>query len=385
MPQSKAIAKRTAAALVSLLFVLLGSGGAAAQQADSSRLLLRAEAMHFFQNNEYFNPRQAGYTLPGFYLRPRIVWHLGKGASMEVGLHMLHYWGGTTYPSGRIGEPWGEMPDSTGLRCHVLPWMRADLDLGQHLRLTLGHLHSEHGHLLPLPLFNPERHYASDPEAGVQLQGHWKGFDIEVWSDWQEYIWHRSTRQERFLAGLTAIGNLCLSDGWRLTLPLHLLALHNGGQDLAVPLTVNTQYNMAAGLGGAKQAGRWCVEARCYAMAYMQQRCVVVPFDRGYGLYPTLRADYDGALLLEVGYWHSRQFVPLMGSRLFGNLPAVDGDSAPTHSRMLTAGVRYRWEKIKAVVLEAEGHYYHYFGEAHPQQYAIGLTVGIQPTLSLLR
>lgn len=367
-----------------LLAVLWGCCTATAQPSESGRLQLHFEAMHFFQNNEYFNPRQSGYTLPGFYLRPYADWHLTPATTLQAGFHWLHYWGARNYPAAHISHPWPDSPDSASRPLHLLPWMRIDLATSRHLCLTLGNLHSEQQHYLPLPLFNPERLYATDPEAGFQLQTHAHWVDADVWVDWQEYIWHQSTQQEHFTAGLTLRPRLALGDHWQLTLPLHALVQHSGGQDMATAQPVNTQYNLAAALEASRQAGRLLLEAQCYTMLFRQQRQLTIPFSSGYGIYPHLGISLDSTATLQIGYWQSHHFLPLLGSRLFGNAPATVGDEIPSDSRMLTIGLHYHWRKLSAANLAAEGRLYHFLGEEKPLQYSFGLTLGVKPTIPLL-
>ena len=66
---------------------------------DSARLALRVDASQFFQDNEYFGLHAEGYTLPGFYLRPVVEWHVTPLVTLEAGAHWLHFWGARNYPS----------------------------------------------------------------------------------------------------------------------------------------------------------------------------------------------------------------------------------------------------------------------------------------------
>ena len=43
------------------------------QAQDTSRLELCVETRQFFQDNEWFGLHATGYTLPGFYLRPKVA------------------------------------------------------------------------------------------------------------------------------------------------------------------------------------------------------------------------------------------------------------------------------------------------------------------------
>ena len=170
---------------------------------DSARLALRVDANQFFQDNEFFGLHAEGYTLPGFVLRPVAEWHVAPHVTLEAGAHWLHFWGARNYPSAQSLDVWPRESD-TATAAHVLPWVRAELEWKRERaawRVVMGNLRP---HKLPLPLYNPERLYAADPEAGVQVMMDTRHFGLDVWADWREYIWQRSSRHSPSAAPLQA-------------------------------------------------------------------------------------------------------------------------------------------------------------------------------------
>lgn len=356
-----------------------------AQESDSARIALSVEAQHFFKNNEYFSHHADGYTLPGFYLRPKVVWRIEPAVSLEAGLQWLHFWGAHYYPAAESMGVWPTAGDSTAA-AHVLPWMRAEVRFDRHLTLTLGSLHQAHHHGLSLPFYDPERLFAADPEVGVQLQADYRHFKGEVWVDWREYIWRRSTTQERFTFGLSAEGRL--GDGaWQGYLPVHFVAQHVGGQGLVEHRPVQNHFNAAAGLGLRHQWGLWGVAVECHAAAYRQHNAPHVPFYKGWAFYPTASLSYDSsAAIVDVGFWYGRHFVPLMGSPLFSCMgETADGISAFARTRVLTVGARYEWRRFRHCSLALEGRYYNHLITANASQYSVGLYLDLLPSLPLLK
>ncbi len=351
---------------------------------DSARLALRVDASQFFQDNEYFGLHAEGYTLPGFYLRPVVEWHVTPLATLEAGAHWLHFWGARNYPSAQSLNVWQRESD-TATAAHVLPWVRAEMAWKRERaewRVVMGNLRP---HKLPMPLYNPERLYAADPEAGVQMMMDAKHFDLDVWVDWREYIWQRSSRQERFTAGVSS--QWATSFGkWGLLVPLHVIGQHVGGQGLAEHKPVQNHFNGAIGLMGQLRGENFELTGGCYAMGYTQKNAPDIPYKRGWGLYPVVNgkcALWGGELGMDAGYWHGHGFVPLLGSVLFSNVAYVDGITYFRYNRIMSIGANYRW-KIECGELKVEGRWYRYFEKKDPSQYSVGVFIDLAPRLTIV-
>ena len=351
---------------------------------DSARLALRVDASQFFQDNEYFGLHAEGYTLPGFYLRPVVEWHVTPLATLEAGAHWLHFWGARNYPSAQSLNVWQRESD-TATAAHVLPWVRAEMAWKRERaewRVVMGNLRP---HKLPMPLYNPERLYAADPEAGVQMMMDAKHFDLDVWVDWREYIWQRSSRQERFTAGVSS--QWATSFGkWGVLVPLHVIGQHVGGQGLAEHKPVQNHFNGAIGLMGQLRGENFELTGGCYAMGYTQKNAPDIPYKRGWGLHPVVNgkcALWGGELGMDAGYWHGHGFVPLLGSVLFSNVAYVDGITYFRYNRMMSIGANYRW-KIECGELKVEGRWYRYFEKKDPSQYSVGVFIDLAPRLTIV-
>ena len=68
------------------------------RQDEKRKLYLDLDVLTFFKNNEYVSDVIKGYTLPGFWLRPKLEYNMLDNVKLELGAHMLHYWGATSYP-----------------------------------------------------------------------------------------------------------------------------------------------------------------------------------------------------------------------------------------------------------------------------------------------
>ncbi len=341
---------------------------------DTSRITLCIDNLHFFVDNEYAASRVDGYTLPGFVLRPRVEWRVEERVKVAAGVHWLHYWGNQSFPNETL-EGWNSA-DSSHSPLHLLPWLQARVDFTPWLTAVFGSLDNNEGHHLPLPLYNPERQYAADPETGVQLLMDHRAVQADLWVDWRNYIWNHSPEQERFAAGFSVRGRLHLGDNWELYLPLHGVLLHNGGEGVTdTTLLVRSRMNGAAGIGVSATLGNLDIAAEGYLMGYYNNRgenstplrdslgYMVSPgmdFRSGWGFYPVLKAGYKG-WHLEASYWQGKRFVPLLGCYHFSNISSNTSDMTHDKVRVLTVRGGYTYGLLKHCTLSVEGSYYHYF------------------------
>lgn len=363
------------------------------QAQDTNHLTLHVDGSTFFVDDEYFGDRLSGYTLPGFVLQPKVEWAVSEDFTLGGGVHWLHYWGASGYPA---TQSYGAHPqhDSLQRTIHLLPWLQATVSFSPSLTLTMGCLNTS-GHRLPLPLYNPELLLVADPETGFELSYTSRWLDMEVWTDWREYIWDRSPVPERFTAG--ASGELGIDHGrWRVYVPLHLVAQHEGGQNMSVPHNINNNFNGAAGLGVSRG---WNDERRasldCRAMWYRQHGNAAVPFQNGWGLYPEITYS-DKHWSLVASYWYGKDFVPLLGSWHFSNLSANTEGLTFDRTRVLTLHASWAWKALSdSYNVQIYGTLYHYLPSTgtltdgttrhygHRNQVAVGASVSFSPTVKL--
>ena len=378
---------------------------------DSSRLTLQVDNLHFFVDNEYAASRVDGYTLPGFVMRPRIVWQMEPRVKVEGGVHWLHYWGAHTYPANRSLGAWNAASD-TSTRAHVLPWLQARVDFTPWLSLVMGSLDNNQCHHLPLPLYNPELQYAADPEAGVQLLVDHTAVQADVWVDWREFIWNHSPTQEQITAGLSARGRLHNDSGWELYLPVHIVAQHTGGEAVVdTQAVMHTHMNVAGGVGAEYHGGKLRIAAEVYGAGYLNpdgEEWSVVrdslgwwnekprDFRFGWGVFPTVKMSYGG-FSLDASYWVGEKFVPILGCYHFSNRSSNTSDMVHNRIRVLSLRGRYAWRQFRQCTLALEGSYYHYFpftadrtnylkvNSVASDLFSFGLFLHLHPTFSLQR
>src|ERR1017187_1065087 len=65
--------------------------------ADTQRLMLAFSNLDFVRNYEYFNPIQAGFTLFGYALNPRVAYMPNKYLRLEAGIYARKDFGNENY------------------------------------------------------------------------------------------------------------------------------------------------------------------------------------------------------------------------------------------------------------------------------------------------
>ncbi len=339
---------------------------------QDSSIVLHVESSNFFVNNEYSSNRLDGCTLPGFTLRPYIKWQIEPRVSIEVGAHWLHYWGNTGFTYG-LHEV-HPLDSNATQKLHMLPWMQAEVRFAQWGRLILGSIENIDGHGLPLPMYNPERLYATDPESGFQLLINHKYIDADIWVDWQDFIWYRSKKQERFLAGTMIRPRMEWGDNWEGSMQLATLVQHDGGEGLAdTSMGHTSRYNMSAGLIISYKKGNLHLSAEGHGMLYLRSGkeeitpiydsygCLIsepVDFKRGYGFLAALKAEYGG-MKIETGYWSSEKFIPLQGCYHFSNISLNTPKLVFDRIQTIYLKAQHSWE-LGPCNLILEGAYYFY-------------------------
>ncbi|MBR1766469.1 MAG: hypothetical protein IJ745_05460 [Bacteroidales bacterium] len=377
-------------------FPILNS--ASAQEDSTGRLTLVVENHHFFKDNEYGLKRMDGYTLPGFYFRPRIAWQVEKRVHLEVGAHWLNFWGAHAYPtmiSYTSAHPtWSD----TSARVHVQPWVQARVDFAPWIAVVIGNLDNRHGHGLPTPLYNRELSYAADPEAGVQMLVDCPWIDIDAWADWREFIFDRSKHQEQFYVGTATHLKLPLGKGWTLYSPLYLLAQHTGGEGLDTPVYLHTKnkVNFGFGAGVRYEEGDFGADLEVLGLRFKQQRDTSIHFSSGWAFSPTLRLRWR-SIGFEANWWDGENFIPLMGCAHYSNKSLNDNNITFDRIQNLTLKLQYKWRGFHACSVMTEAEMIHYFPytqyevgmppeeRGHATMVATGIHVMLNPTITLKR
>lgn len=303
-------------------------------RAVAQDLRIKVDADAFFIDNEFTGQFVTGYTLPGGWVRPALVYNPLDAIHLEFGAQGLFYSGATRYPNYAYHDIalWKGPQYQRGI--HAVPWFRADAKVGP-LTFTLGNLHFERFHGLVLPLYNPELKHSADPEMGVQVRLSVPRYSLDAWVDWQSFIFQMDTHQESFIAGITQRGELIKQGNGQFTfsLPAQVLFQHRGGEIDDTQTGAQTLVNLAGGLRADWRYERGVVRgisAEVMGLGSFQQTGHLWPFDKGGAVWGSASVNLWNRVDCKLGYQWGKHFQSICGAPFFGCLKLA-GNSLYTH------------------------------------------------------
>ena len=288
---------------------------------DSKSLFVELDNISFFKDNEFAGEVMEGYSLPGLWLQPKLVYQPLKNIKLELGLHALVYSGAYKYPSMAYDDiaVWKGNQYQKG--SHLLPFFRAQFELGR-VNLVVGNIYGGSTHRLIAPLYHPELNMTADPEMGFQLLFDTRAYHLDVWVNWQSYIFENDTHQEAFTVGLSSQIDFTPTDARvHVYSPIQATIQHRGGeQDTLFTNSVQTLMNGAIGAGitwntDCRVLKRFNVEADF--VGYYQQAGKLWGYDNGIGFYVAAYADLKD-FRVKAGYFYAKDFISLFGIPYFG-------------------------------------------------------------------
>ena len=333
-------------------------------------LAVEVDNLSFFKDNEFAGSQADGYTLPGFWVQPRLTWQPAAGVRIGAGLHALVFDGASKYPCYAYHDIATWKGDQYQRGAHMLPFLRAEAQLGR-TNIVLGDIYGGANHRLMEPLFNPEVNLTQDPEMGAQVVVSASRFWMDVWVNWQSYIFRESSHQEAFTLGLSQ--RLLLNDAssavhWYV--PLCVLGQHRGGEQDATDMGVQTLINGGVGLGLLWQPGAGAVSgagAELDLMGSWQQAGELWPFDTG------------GAAALQASLWlwrDVRLFASALYGRRFVTLYGVPFYSCLSQRQSDTSAQTFRGKSYDSLLA---GHIGAEWGHSLAPGFELGLKADVYP------
>lgn len=336
-----------------LLLLLSGTLPALAQisnkpeQLDMRKLRKLDEGLYFsvysnnfFKNNEYFLPSLSGYTLFGTQNTFTLTYKPNKHVSLQGGVYLKKDFG------------------TEGL-VKVAPWYQLDIHKNGY-SLTFGNLSGNIGHGMIDPMYGYERLMTDYQEHGIQLKAHKKYIYTDLWVDWQKQQYYSVNYNERFTVGNHTRVKLSGKDNaHRLSIPVQLLASHNGGQWDTTSAPTVTLFNAAIGLDWSYKLKSGniikAIGANAYYLYYKDLAGNSnMPYRNGSGIYANANVHFKEGFFATLSYWQGRQFIAPKGGVLFQSLSFNPNkpDLLVPERKLITLGLAYQRKIMKEVDLD---------------------------------
>jgi len=268
---------------------------------STGKFYLAVDNVNFFKNNEYNSKVTTGYTLPGAWFRPKLVYYPDEKLRIEFGGHVLKFNGREEY-------------------FHLTPWFNVHYQPTKKISVILGNLNSDGNHHLIEPLYEPERFLTAKPEAGLQLKYDSKYFSTDFWIDWQQYIVNGDPLKEQFAFGTVINQKIIAKNNLVVSIPFSFYGLHRGGEIDTNPDPVKTYITVTPGISlkktsKTKMIRDWGINVN-YSLATYPENAPYYTNKKGWGFYTN--ANIDTRLGgLTVAYWHGHQFFTPQGGFLY--------------------------------------------------------------------
>ncbi|MCQ2219367.1 MAG: hypothetical protein MJZ33_12955 [Paludibacteraceae bacterium] len=341
---------------------------------ESHNLYLGINSNVFIRNAEYFLPYTKGYTAFGFYLDPTLSYHINGKAAVTAGVHLMGIAG------------------NDGMR-DVQPIFRIEYQPQEWISIVGGSLYGNLNHRLYEPMYDFDRYFYANDEKGLQILTDTKHWDADLWCNWETFIEPGDDFQERFTFGWTnrfyAIGDKNGHDAFELSVPLHIMATHRGGQFTSLQDTcIETLANAMAGITTSLNTPDKFIKKSTLDLDLFgfknnsNKEHIHTHFQDGWGIYPNLTLQ-NNAWKVQAGYWQAHQYVGARGSYLFQSISYFDEAFERADRKMITAKLFYE-HHFEGLGVGVEGQVYHDLDE-ESTDFSFGVYLRFEDKFKLLK
>ena len=334
---------------------------------DSNALYFNFSNANFLWNNEFFNDVVEGYTLIGYFITPQLQYHFSPNLRIDAGGHFLKYSGVNKF--------------SSIVPTYSVTYSKNDFTL------IMGTLQGTVHHKLAEPLFFSERYFTNTIENGVQYLLNKDRLWLDVWLDWQTFIFPGDTKQEELLFGVNALPQLIQLQNFRVEGIASLLAGHRGGQIDAADKNIKTALNYGLGLNISQQISlkfidKLSLESQ-YIGFYDSSPTVESIYENGGGYLNNIRFSKNESYF-QLGHWSANHYLSIMGHPIYQSYSSVDTLLHKENRNLVTANIFYSKSIFKGVYLGLMADVF-YDLDAKITDYSMGLTLIVKQDFFLTR
>ena len=289
-----------------------------AQDSTATAFHIAVPSGGFLYNNEFTSPIQKGYTLPGVYSNPQVVFK-NITWTLAGGIHLLKYNGEGRW---NITRPF--------LQLQYQPLSR--------LNIILGRLQARDNHKLPDILYHKERQITQQAQEGLQFRWQDTHTFADLWIDWEHFISAGDSAQERFVLGSS--NTLSLPGNFKLI--LRGIAAHRGGEINKGVAQVQTLLNGQAGISW--QAWRHQNNNLTFSFStfgfYNASPKVTLAYQQGYLVQAGSRFRFR-KWDIGASYLHGSDFISARGNPLYQSISKAYPGRKFSQRQMLHGKVMY--------------------------------------------
>ncbi len=291
----------------------------------ANQLLFRLENTNFIKNNEYFGVSAEGYTLLGYALAPSVMYYAGSRLSFQIGINAQKYHGAEKFSK-------------------INPVIAAHLRLTPNLDLIMGSLRGTIHHRLSESIYDFEWQYTRPVETGLQFIYSTEKFWADAWLDWEQFIKPGDAFPEIFTVGISTQTSLLNSEsGWKIKMPLQMMARHSGGQISEEETPMQSVFNLSMGFDVSKKTESffntlgWFGSVLTYNDVTNANHLGIY---RGHAFYTGIKSEGKKGIAM-VGYWDGKNFIAPKGSPLFQSVSAYDPTTVIPNRQLLSGKIGF--------------------------------------------
>ncbi len=308
-------------------------------KADSNKLFLRFENFNFIKNNEYSGDYSNGATWIGYSATPKLVYYPSSKIRIEAGMRFQQYSGRTSYTETQAV-------------------FSANYQPSNKINLILGSLNQNNNHMLSEPMFEPEKFFTDKAESGIQFLYHTKRLNLDTWINWEQFILKADPFQEKFTFGISSSYQLNNPTSLNnLSIPMHILFTHRGGEIDTADESVQTIGNFSSGLNFSRKIENsrftlWNISAIAYYVSDNSSISEFI-FNKGHAFYPRVGLNTKHSQF-KLGYWNAYHFIASRGSELFQSISYSKPGSYQNRRDLITFKYFYEREISKGIHLSGK-------------------------------
>ena len=296
------------------------------------------DAMTFFHNNEFFETFVEGYTLTGAYFQPKLLYSATEKLNVSAGMQFLKFNGKEEFDQFK-------------------PWFHLQYRFSDAFSIAMGSYNGGSSLLIPEPMFDYENNFTNIHQEGIRIDYHTNKLNSITWLNWDTFIEPADTFREEFTIGNSTVLQLVGNDHYQLSLPLHILFHHKGGQINQRTEPVLTYTELASGLEYKAFTGNNLVNVLSFSLMGFYDKAVEKGEENGFGIFPRLFMENE-FLEMSLGYFYGENYSTELGEPLyFSNLYNENGN--PINRRLFTikAGIKKQIAENSFLTLRFDGWY----------------------------